>query len=120
MTLAEQVYTNALLLTDEMADRQMQVLEILCGASTTYLKSRLREGLTPDDCKADFVAAASLMAVASLAGVSGDVPVEQISAGDFSIKKGSFSYDAASKCLRNQAELIIAPYLKDSFSFRGV
>ena len=120
MTLAEQVYANALLLTDEIADRQMQILEILCNATTTYLKSRLREGLTPEDCKADFIAAASLMAVASLAGVNGGIPVEQISAGDFSIKKGPVSYDAASQCLRNQAELIIAPYLKDAFSFRGV
>jgi hypothetical protein len=28
--------------------------------------------------------------------------------------------DTASKCLQNQAALIMAPYLKDGFSFRGV
>ena len=44
--------------------------------------------------------------------------MEQISAGDFTIKKGS--RDAASNCLRSQAELMIAPYLKDRFSFKGV
>ena len=120
MTLTEQVLAHALLLAGEATDQQPRILEVLCEATTSSLKSRLRDGLTPDDCKADFIASASLMALSALAGVSGEVPVEQITAGDFTIKKGTVSYDAASNCLRNQAELMIAPYLKDRFSFRGV
>lgn len=120
MMLAEQVLAHALLLAGTVTEQQSRMLEVLCEASTSSLKARLRDGLTPDDCKADFIASASLMALAALAGVSKDVPVEQITAGDFSIKKGSVSYDAASNCLRNQAELMMAPYLKDRFSFRGV
>lgn len=120
MSLAEQVFTHALLLAGNVTQQQSQMLEALCGAVVSSLRSRLREGLTPDDCKADFIVAASLMALAALAGVSGDVPVEQITAGDFSIKKGTISYDAASNCLRNQAEMMISPYLKDRFSFRGI
>ena len=120
MTLTEQVFAHAVLLAGELTDQQSRVLEVLCSASTSSLTSRLREGLTPNDCKADFIASASLMALATLAGVSGDIPVEQITAGDFTIRKGSMSYDAASNCLRNQAELMMAPYLKDRFSFRGV
>ena len=120
MTLAEQVLANALLLAGDVTQQQSRVLEVLCEASTSSLKSRLREGLTPEDCKADFIAAASLMALAALARASGSSAGEQISAGDFSIKKGVVSYDAASNCLRNQAEMMIAPYLKDRFSFRGV
>jgi hypothetical protein len=50
--------------------------------------------------------------------VKDDEPVEQITAGDFTIRKGS--RDAASNCLRAQAELMIAPYLQDRFCFRGV
>ena len=46
--------------------------------------------------------------------------VEQITAGDFTIRKGAVSHDAASNCLRNQAEMMISPYLKDRFSFRGI
>ena len=120
MTLTEQVLANALLLAGDVTQQQVRVLEVLCEACTSSLKSRLREGLTPEDCKADFIAAASLMALAALAGASGSSAGEQITAGDFTVKKGAVSYDAASNCLRNQAELMIAPYLKDRFSFRGV
>ena len=44
--------------------------------------------------------------------------MEVFQAGDLSIRRRSM--DAASNCLRNQAELMIAPYLKDRFSFMGV
>ena len=120
MSLKEQVFTNALLLAGDVTDQQSQMLEVLCGAVVSSLQARLRDGLTPEDCKADFIAAASLMALAALAGVSAGVPVEQITAGDFTIKKGAVSHDAASNCLRNQAEMMISPYLKDRFSFRGI
>lgn len=120
MSLNEQVLAHALLLAGDVTEQQSQMLEVLCAAVVSSLRARLREGLTPDDCKADFVAAASLMALAALAGVSADVPVEQITAGDFTIRKGAVSHDAASNCLRNQAEMMISPYLKDRFSFRGI
>jgi len=120
MRLKDQVFAQALLLAGELTQRQQLVLEALCTATTASLNARLREGLTAEDCKADFVASASLLALAMMASVSEDVPVEQISVGDFSVKKGGISHDAASNCLRSQAELMIAPYLKDRFSFLGV
>lgn len=120
MRLKDQVLAQALLLAGDLTQRQQLVLEALCNATTVSLRGRLREGLTPDDCKADFVAAASLLALAALASVAEDVPVEQITVGDFSVRKGGGSHDAASNCLRAQAELMIAPYLKDHFTFLGV
>ena len=120
MSLRDQVLAQAMLLAGQLTDRQQLVLSALCTATTTSLNARLREGLTAEDCKADFIAAASLLALAALAGVAEDVPVEQISVGDFSVKKGGQTHDAASNCLRAQAELMIAPYLKDNFSFVGV
>ena len=120
MNLRDQVLAQALLLAGELTERQQIVLGVLCTVTTASLNARLRDGLTADDCKADFVASASLLALAAMAGISEDVPVEQISVGDFSVKKGSKTYDAASNCLRAQAELMIAPYLKDNFSFMGV
>ena len=120
MMLRDQVLAQALLLAGELTERQQMVLGALCTATTASLNARLREGLTANDCKADFVAAASLLALAALAGIAEDVPVEQITVGDFSVKKGNLSHDAASNCLRSQAELMIAPYLKDNFSFMGV
>ena len=58
------------------------------------------------------------MALADLGSIGDDDRLEQITAGDFTIRRGS--RDAASNCLRAQAELMIAPYLADRFSFRGV
>ena len=118
MTMTDQIYAQALLLAGELSQRQMAVLEMLCRSVHASLSARLRDGLSPEDCKADFIAASSLLALASLNSVGEDDGVEQITAGDFTIrKKGN---DAASNCLRAQAELMIAPYLKDRFSFRGV
>ena len=118
MMLRDQVLAQALLLAGQLDDRQQLVLRALCTAVTASLNARLREGLTAEDCKADFIAAASLYALASLNSVKDTGNLEQISAGDLTIRKGSA--DAASNCLRNQANLMIAPYLKDQFSFLGV
>ena len=113
MMLRDQVLAQAMLLAGELTERQQIVLGALCTATTASLNARLREGLTAEDCKADFIAAASLLALAALASVSDEVPVEQM-------RKGAVTHDAASNCLRAQAELMIAPYLKDRFSFMGV
>ena len=120
MSLRDQVLAQAMLLAGDLSERQQIVLGALCTASTASLNARLREGLTAEDCKADFIASASLLALAALAGVSEDVPVEQITVGDFSVKKGKTTYDAASNCLQRQADMLILPYLKDRFSFLGV
>ena len=118
MSLKEQVYTQAVLLAGELTDHQLAVLETLCTAGTAALTARLRDGLTPADCKADFVAAASLMALAALDGLDEDRDVEQITAGDLTIRRGSRA--AAANCLRTQAELMMAPYMRDGFLFQGV
>ena len=120
MRLNDQVLAQALLLAGPLEERQQMVLGALCNAVTVSLSSRLREGLTPEDCKADFVAAASLLALAALASAVEDVPAEQISVGDFSVRKDGQSHDAAVSCLKTQAEMMIAPYLKDRFLFVGV
>lgn len=118
MSLTEQVYAQALLLAGEISEHQKTVLQALCDCKISILTARLRRGLTPEDCKADFIAASSLLALADLGSVGNAETLEQISVGDFTVRKGS--RDAASNCLRAQAELVIAPYLKDQFSFRGV
>ena len=119
MTLREQVYAQAALLAGQLETERADMLSVLCTASTVSLAARLKDGLRPEDCKADFIAAASLFALAALNGVKDDTSLEQISAGDLTIRRSGNS-DAASNVLRNQAELMIAPYLKDSFSFMGV
>ena len=118
MTLKEQVFAQAALLAGQLAGSRMEMLDVLCTASVASLKARLRPELAPEDCRADFVAAASLYALAALNDVGDPDGMEQITAGDLTLRKSSA--DAAANCLRNQAELMIAPYLKDRFSFRGV
>lgn len=116
MTLKEQVYAQAAVLTAELDETQQKLLDALCTAVTASLSARLREGLSVDDCKADFIASASLLAIAAL-GEAMDDP-EQVVVGDLTVRKKSG--DAASRCLYNQAMLMISPYLKDRFTFLGV
>ncbi len=120
MMLADQVYAQAAMLAGKLEEKQAGLLRVLCGISTSSLTARLKEGLTPGDCKADFVAAASLYALAALNEAAQDTDLQEFKAGDLSIKKGSSGKDAASRCLERQAEMIIGPYLKDHFAFLGV
>ena len=120
MSLIEQIQAHAQLMAGGMIPQQGEVLKTLCQVAASYLESRLRDGLTPEDCKADFVAAASLMALAALNSYRAEDYSEQISMADFSMKTASSYKDVASNCLRTQAELMIAPYLKDRFAFMGV
>lgn len=117
MTLTEQVFAQAQVLAGELEEKEQKLLEVLCQGATSALTARLRDGLSPEDCKADFLASASLFALASLSGAGGD-GLEQLTVGDLTLRRKNA--DAASNCLRNQAELIIAPYLKDNFTFMGV
>lgn len=118
MSLTDQVYAQAILLAGALEQREQELLRLLCNAAVSSLKSRLREGLMPEDCRADFVAAASLFALGSMSTVSQDAAMGEIKVGDVTLKRDST--DTASQCLHNQAELIIAPYLADRFCFRGV
>lgn len=118
MNLTDQVYAQALLLAGGLEPKQEALLKLLCRSATTSLSMRLREGLLPEDCKADFIASASLFALAAMSGTGDMDRLEQITAGDVTLKRSGS--DAAANCLRYQAELMIAPYLKDRFTFKGV
>ena len=118
MMLREQVFAQAVMLAGELDGRETDLLQLLCAASTASLTSRLKRGLSPEDCKADFVAAASLYALSALEGAVSTGQAEEFKAGDLTVKRSGGS--AASNCLYNQAELVIAPYLEDRFAFLGV
>lgn len=111
-----QVYAQARLLCGELDERENRLLEVLCHSAAASLAARLRDGLTPEDCKADFVAGASLYALAALGECNDDA--EQMKVGDVTVKKPG--KNTAANCLRNQADLIMAPYVRDKFSFLRV
>ena len=119
MMLTEQIFAQAALLAGPLEEQQTQLLKVLVQAAESSLRNRLRDGLTEEDCKADFVAAASLYALAALheAGKTGDL--EEFRAGDLTVRRSS-GMDTSSRCLQRQADLIIQPFLKDSFAFVGV
>lgn len=118
MMLTELVFAQAALLTGQLNEQQNKLLQMLCSAACGSLTARLRDGITPEDCKAEFVAAASLYALAALNEAGQADSIEEFRAGDLTIRKNHS--DAASRCLYRQAEGMILPFLKDSFVFRGV
>ncbi len=118
MTLQEQVFAQALTLAGTLEERQKKLLEVLCRSAAASLQARLRDGLKPEDCLADFTAAASLMALATVSEAGEDAAVESFTAGDVSIRKERNS--AAANCLRNQARVMMMPYIQDPFAFLGV
>ena len=81
MTLREQVLAQAMLLAGELTEQQTDILGALCTATTASLQLRLREGLTPDDCKADFIAASSLLALAAMGSVESSTRTSKLPSG---------------------------------------
>ncbi len=118
MTLTEQINAQASVLIRDLQDGDRPLLEVLCRSAEVALLAKLREDVSPEDCKADFVAAASLYALAALTEMDGATQPEQFKAGDITLRRSGT--DAAVCCLRYQAEMIIKPYVKDNFSFVGV
>lgn len=118
MTLVEQVYAQAVMLAGSVENGQEPLLKAFCQSAVTGMTLRLREGLTAEDCKADFVAAGALYALAALSETDPVTNMDRVQFGDVTLVNGGAS--TASRCLRYQANLIISPYCRDNFVFRGV
>ena len=80
MTLTEQVHAQALLMSQQNTEEDSAMLEVLCRAAVASLARQLRAGITPEDCKADFVAAASLYALAARSELDEMAQLEQVTA----------------------------------------
>ena len=116
--MTEQVFAQAKLLAGVEDTQQLELLRIFSQAAVISLTARLRDGLTPADCAADFIASASLFALATFSETDPLTNVHQVQLGDVTVRPGGGS--AAAKCLRYQAEMMMSPYCVDGFSFRGV
>ena len=116
--MKEQVFAQARMLSGVEDAQQLELLRVFSQAAVISLTARLREGLTPADCVSDFVASASLFALAAFSETDPMTNAQQVQLGDVTVRPGGGS--AAAKCLRYQAEMIMSPYCTDSFSFRGV
>lgn len=116
--LTEQIYAQCLLLAGTVDPQHELVLRSLCGATERSLRERLRPGVVLKKFEADFVLAAALYALGILRGVTPGEKAERFSVGDISVT--SQPGDNSGRALMAQAELILAPYVKDGFCFRGV
>ena len=118
MTLTEQIAAQAKVLLRDLEEKDYAMLDLLSRSAEVSLKAKLREGIRVEDCIADFVAAASLFVVAAMSELDEVSQMEQITAGDLTMRRKSGN--AAGCCLRYQAELMILPYTRDDFAFVGV
>jgi hypothetical protein len=116
--LTQVIYTHALLMAPEMSDREEELLKDLCFAAEESLQSKLRPNIIIKDCHNQFVAAASMYALAALSEADEVDNLSQIQIGDVTLRRDKGS--AAARCLRKQAELIMFPFVQDGFGFRRV
>ena len=116
MTLEDQIYAQALLMAGRLSQEQDALLRMLCRVARINLEGRLRSGLKAEDLQADFIAAGSLVALAALSESDGSP--ERFTAGEQTVQRSPQS--AAAKCLRGQSDLLLMPYVRDSFAFLGV
>ena len=117
--MTEQVFARAAALAGEVDAAQREMLRLLCQAEAAGLKARLKEGVTVQDCAGEFAGAAGLCALAALKESGWDGAVGEFRAGDLTVQAAAGAEDAA-RCLRRQAEMLMAPYLADRFVFAGV
>ena len=118
--MKELAFAQALLLTGELEAKQRELLRILCGAAVSSLQLRLKEGLKQEAYAQDLISAASLYAVAALGASSEEMVLEEFKAGDLSVKQSGGKKDTAALALEKQAQMLMKPYLADSFAVVGV
>lgn len=118
MTLEQQVYAQAHVMTEDLTIKQESILEMVCRAAVASLKGKLRNNLTAEDCRDDFVTAASMYAVAAMSEIRDLSELEHFTAGDLTVRKSDSTM--AANCLRTQADLLMAPYVKTNVAFLGV
>lgn len=95
------------------------LVQRMCQVAQTQLTSRLRPGVTAEDCGGAFPIAAAWMALGSLYECGGEAGLESFSAGDLTIRTGNGGQ--RSKNLKQEAMKLMAHYCRESgFAFQGV
>lgn len=118
MTMTDLVYTQALLLAPDLSTRDREILRELCYAAVVSLERKLRKNVLVKDCHNQFVSAASMYALAAMSEVSEGNQFDRFTAGDLTIQRAKSPL--AANCLRTQADMLMAPYVKLSVAFMGV
>ena len=94
------------------------VLRTLCESACRTLDSRLKDGLTAEDCGGTYPLAAAWIALDWLRGSQGMEGVTWLSAGDLTVRREGGGDDGS---LSRRAMELMGPFLRDDgFVFRGV
>lgn len=113
--MIEQIVALAIALGHIQTEKQTPLME-LCALAQDQLRMRLRNGISPDDCKNAFCMGAACLALAQL--YTG-YQTQSFSAGNLTIKQADGK--SISTQWRQQCDQIMAPFLNDTqFSFQGV
>ena len=118
MSIADEVYSQAKFMARELTATNEALLEVVCKAAVSSLEARLQDDVSVEDCMSDFITAAGMYALAAMSDVGDFGQMEQLTAGDVTIRKGNST--GAANYLRTQADLLMAPYVKQPFLFTGV
>ena len=118
--MQEMIFAQAMLLAGDLDRQQRELLRVLCNAAASSLKARLKEGITLENCREDFILAASLYALADLQLAQDCGDIREFKAGDLTVTRGNISGEGAAQNYQRQAEWLMKPYLQDSFAFLGV
>ncbi len=89
-------------------------LSAVCTAVYQMLSSRLRSGISPDDCKDSFTYAAALYAVSFMRNID-DHALSSFDAGTLKL---TFR-EGADRFVR-MAQQLLAPWCEDTTAFKGV
>lgn len=115
MALWNDIFQLATAMCPDLDEREQAVLMKLCAAAESVLKSRLRSGLSPEDCAECFCCAAAWLAVDSLRA-GGMEEIGSFTAGNVSINRSG----GVTGSLRQRAMELMAPYLAADSAFLGV
>lgn len=105
-----------------VSDAENSLLEALCHTAEAAWTSRLKCGITAEDCGEAFLCAVAFTAAADYVVSRGGDDVSSFTAGEISIKRKEGSDEAAqAAALRKTAERLMVPYaVAESFAFKGV
>ena len=120
MEIKQEIFEKAkLVYKEELSTSEESALNEMCAAAYSQLLSRLKDGVSVDMIHDEFTRAAGILGIALYIGL--DCPsIDSFSAGNLTLKKrGDEAAKNTALSLRNQAELMLACYLKDDGFYFG-
>jgi len=124
MNYTEDIYqkAEAFLGEGQLSSERGAVLESMCELAAAELEARLREGLSPQEIREQFVIAAGILALSLYISLGEGESLSAFKAGNIAVTKKTQGQTAASAAsLRKMAEAALGACLEDrGFDFRGV